>query len=146
MSSSYFAAWDSLRSERFDPLALWQRVGEDMRLLREVVQIFARESPQMLRRMEEAIELKDAGGLQKVTHKLKGSLLQFAAPAASSAAASLEKSANRMSSEKSVDRISLDEARFFLDKLKAEIDALMQALGAMTSQVRPDIGKPAEEY
>jgi HPt (histidine-containing phosphotransfer) domain-containing protein len=126
MSSSYFPGWEKLRSNRFDPLALWQRVGEDMRLLREVVQIFADESPQMLRHMEEAIERKDAGRLQKTTHKLRGSLLQFAAPAASSAAADLEKSAAR---------ISTDEARFSLNNLKAEIEALMQALTAMTSEV-----------
>jgi HPt (histidine-containing phosphotransfer) domain-containing protein len=135
MSSSYFPAWENLRSERFDPLALWQRVGEDMRLLREVVQIFARESPQMLHRMEEAIESKDGGGLQKVAHKLRGSLLQFAAPAALSVATDLEKSASRMSLEKSLDRISIEEAKFFLNKLRAEIDALMQALRTMTSQV-----------
>lgn len=95
-------------------------------MLREVVQIFADESPQMLRHMAEAIERRDAGGLQKTTHKLRGSLLQFAAPAASSAAADLEKSAAR---------ISIDEARFSLNKLKAEIDVLMEALTAMTSPV-----------
>lgn len=135
MSSSYFPAWESLRSERFDPLALWQRVGEDMRLLREVVQIFARESPQMLRRMEEAIERRDARGLQKVSHKLRGSLLQFAAPTASSAAADLEKSARLLSVEKSAEHMATAEATAFLNKLRAEIDALMQALRAMTSQV-----------
>lgn len=135
MSSSYFPAWETLRSEKFDPLALWQRVGEDMRLLREVVQIFARESPQMLRRMEEAIERRDARGLQKASHRLRGSLLQFAAPAASSAAADLEKSATLLFVEQSTDRNSTEQAKAFLNKLRAEIDVLMQALRAMTSQV-----------
>lgn len=135
MSASYLARWDSLRSEGFDPVALWQRVGEDMGLLRDVVRIFVAESPQMLRNIEDAVERKDACALQKASHKLRGSLLQFAASAASAAAADVERSAAR---------ISIHEARPSLDKLKAEIDALTQALRAMTSEDGPGFDQTAE--
>lgn len=128
-------AWDNLRSERFDPLALWQRVGEDMGLLREVVRMFASESPQMLRSIEEAVQRKDAGAIQKASHNLKGTLLQFAAPAASAAAAQLEQSASR---------ISVEEARLCLSTLRFEIEALMRALRAMTAEISPEFGKAAE--
>jgi HPt (histidine-containing phosphotransfer) domain-containing protein len=128
-------AWDNLRSERFDPLALWQRVGGDMGLLREVVRIFASESPQMLRSIEDAVQRRDASAIQKTTHNLKGTLLQFAAPAASAAAAHLEQSASR---------ISMEEARLCLNKLRMEIETLMRALRTMTAEISPEFGKAAE--
>jgi HPt (histidine-containing phosphotransfer) domain-containing protein len=125
--------WDNLRSERFDPLALWQRVGEDMGLLREIVGMFAAESPQMLRKIEDAVQRRDAGAVQRASHNLKGTLLQFAAPAASAAAADLEQSAT-----------SLDEAGLRINKLKTEIDALMRALRAMTAEISSEFGKTPE--
>lgn len=135
MTVWYSPAWDRLRSDRFDPLTLWTRVGEDMGLLRDIVRIFAAESPEMLRNIEDAVQRRDACAIQKTSHNLKGTLLQFAAPAASAAAAYLEQSGAR---------ISVDEARLCLNRLKTEIDALMRALKAMTAEISPEFGKAAE--
>jgi HPt (histidine-containing phosphotransfer) domain-containing protein len=127
--------WENLRSERFDPHVLWNRVGEDMGLLRDIVRIFAAESPHILRNIEDAVQRRDAGAIRKASHNLKGTLLQFAAPAASAVAADLEQSATHLSA---------DEAKRCVDKLRTEIDELMRALRVMTGDTSPEFGKAAE--
>lgn len=95
-----------------------------MDLLRQLVRLFAEEYPRMLKDIAVSAESQDAAGLHKMTHKLKGSLLQFAAPAAVGAAAELENCAalNR-----------LNEASSLVAKLTAETDSLLQLLQAMIS-------------
>lgn len=95
-----------------------------MDLLRQLVRIFSDEYPLMLKEIERTAESQDAAGLRKATHKLKGSLLQFAAPAAVAAAAGLENCA-------ALDR--LDEAPTLIAKIRAEGDSLLQLLQAMIS-------------
>ena len=96
-----------------------------MQLLREVVEIFAAEYPEMMRQIEQAMNQADVEQLRKVSHKLKGSLLQFSAPAASGAAADLEHLATND---------ALEGARPVVQKLVAEVDWLMGMLRKMTSQ------------
>src|SRR6185312_1198136 len=82
--------WESLKSERFDPFALWQRLGEDQNLLSELVEIFASEYPGMLSSIEESLQESDTAKLKATAHKLKGSLLQFGDAQASAAGYKLE--------------------------------------------------------
>jgi HPt (histidine-containing phosphotransfer) domain-containing protein len=121
---SFLSMWNNLSSDRFRPFALWERVGGDMDLLRELVDIFSVEYPRMMRDIEFAVEQRDSKRLLKASHKLKGSLLQFAAPVACQAAANLETASEEMSAEK---------ACALVMKLKSEVDSLMHALQAMTS-------------
>lgn len=95
-----------------------------MDLLRQLVRMFALEYPRMLKDIVVAAESQDAAGVGKVSHKLKGSLLQFAAPAAAAAAAELENCAalNR-----------LNEAASLIAKLTAEADCLLPLLQTMIS-------------
>ena len=118
------AIWERLRSERFDPLALWRTVGGDMNLLRQLVRIFEEESRGMLKEIAVAAEAQDATGLGKIAHKLKGSLLQFAAPAAVRAATELENCAALN---------HLNQAAPLIAKLTAEADSLLQLLHTMIS-------------
>ena len=101
-----------------------------MDLLRQLVRIFADEYPGMLKEIENAVESQDAPGLRKATHKLKGSLLQFAAPAAVAAASDLESCAalNR-----------LNQAASLVAKLRAEADSLLQLLRTMISAPIPAV-------
>lgn len=101
-----------------------------MDLLRQLVRIFADEYPGMLQEIAAAAELQDTAALRKATHKLKGSLLQFAAPAAVAAAAELENCAvlNR-----------LNEAATLVAKLRTEADSLLQLLQTMISGPLPGI-------
>ena len=110
---------ENLRGEGFDPLALWEAVGQDGELLRDVVQIFAAEYPVMLFNLEQAAKTGDVAGVQNVSHKLKGALLQLAASKAAAAAVHVEDSAIGKSPQ---------ELAPLIDELKVECDSLLQLL------------------
>jgi HPt (histidine-containing phosphotransfer) domain-containing protein len=111
-----------LKIEHFDSKVLWDRVACDPELLRELVELFMAESPRMLARIEEAIKDGSGSDLEKASHKIKGSVLQFSAHAAAAIALELEKS-GRLGSTK--------EAEPLLKKLVQEIHRLQQALHGM---------------
>ena len=135
MAGSAAAMWESLKSERFDPFVLWRVVGEDMQLLSHVVHIFSNEYPGMLRDLEDGVRARDAGALRRASHKLKGSLLQFAAPLAASAAADLERCANND---------GMENAPALIEAVKKETDFVIQMLRAMTSHQPPDARRESE--
>ena len=57
--------------------ALLERVGGDMDLLRELVDLFMDDSLQLVDRIRQAVTSKDADELEKAAHGLKGSVLNF---------------------------------------------------------------------
>jgi HPt (histidine-containing phosphotransfer) domain-containing protein len=124
------AAWlNHLKSEHFDPDALWDRVHGDATLLRELVDLFAAEVPGMLARIEKAIRHGSPSDLEKASHKIKGSMLQFSAQAAAGIALQLEEN-GRIGSTASTESL--------LQKLRQEISELQQTLYAMVrDRVRP---------
>ena len=111
-----------MKSERFDPESLWDRVDGDLELLRELVEIFAQEGPRMLAQIQEAIAHGSASDLEKASHKLKGSLLQFSAHGAAAAAHELEEMGSRG---------AVAGAESLLNKLRNEIDLLEGTLNSM---------------
>jgi HPt (histidine-containing phosphotransfer) domain-containing protein len=111
-----------LKSEHFDPESLWRRLDHDRGLLREVVAVFAVEAPQLLARIEEGIRGSSAGEVKRASHKLKGSLLQFYAPAAVAIAQELEEKAENGLVAGAVP---------LLNRLRHEIDLLREGLNAM---------------
>ena len=129
--------WESLKSERFDPFALWQRLGEDQNLLSELVEIFASEYPGMLSSIEESLQESDTAKLKATAHKLKGSLLQFGAAEASAAAFELETMAAAP--------LSLNGAADAVDRVKSEVDFLMRVLQDMLSQAQSATGNAPNE-
>jgi two-component system, sensor histidine kinase and response regulator len=128
VETSLPSVWNSLTSERFRPFVVWERVGGDMELLRELVEIFSEEYPRMLGEIEFAVKEGDGKRLQKASHKLKGSLLQFAAPVATEAAATLESSSREMLPER---------IHSLIANLKREVDWVMDMLKAMVSRSTP---------
>jgi len=111
-----------LKSEHFDVETLWRRLDHDRDLMREVVAVFAVEAPQLLARIEEGIRGGSAGDVKRASHKLKGSLLQFAARAAVAVAQELE--------EKAENGLVAGAAPL-LNRLRHEIDLLREGLNAM---------------
>lgn len=111
-----------LKSDRFDPESLWERVDGDMELLRELLQVFSEEGPRMLARIEEAVQHGSADDLQRAAHKMKGSVLQFSATAAAAIAFELEEKGKHG---------SLDGTAPLYTRLKDEIDLLWKSLNAM---------------
>jgi HPt (histidine-containing phosphotransfer) domain-containing protein len=116
------AGFNHLKTERFDPQSLWDRVDGDMDLLRELVGVFAEESPRMLAKIHDAIQHSSPIELEKASHKIKGSVLQFSAHAAAANALALEE-AGRSG--------SIAGAGPLLEKLRQEIEILQTALNSM---------------
>ena len=119
-----------LKSDRFDPESLWERVDGDMELLRELLEVFTEEGPRMLARIDEAIQHGSAVELQKAAHKMKGSVLQFSATAAAAIAFELEEKGNHG---------SVDGTAPLYNRLKDEIDLLWKSLNSMIygEQIQP---------
>ncbi len=66
------------------------RTSGDRALLDELTRIFLEETPETLRKIEQALEARDARAVERLAHRLKGALLTLAAPAAAEAALDLE--------------------------------------------------------
>ena len=66
------------------------RVGGDEVLLKEVVQLFLIEYPQLLQQIEQGVNESDAGLLERSAHSLKGSLGTIGAEIAANSAFALE--------------------------------------------------------
>ncbi len=95
------------------------RVGGDRQLLAELVNIFLDECPKMLGQIQDAIRDGDGEALWKASHTLKGSVGNFAAPAAFEAALRLEK----------IGRAGvIAEAEAALLELEAELETLRESL------------------
>lgn len=111
-----------MKSKHFDSESLWRRVDHDRDLLRELVAVFAEETPRLLARIEDGIRAGLAGDVRKASHKLKGSLLQFSARRAVAVAQELE--------EKAQNGLGAGAAPL-LKRLRHEIDLLREALNAI---------------
>jgi HPt (histidine-containing phosphotransfer) domain-containing protein len=119
---SHNLSFSHLKSERFDPQSLWDRVDGDMGLLLELIDVFAEEGPKMLSKIDEAISHGSALELEKAGHKMKGSVLQFSASTAAAIAAKLEEKGKSG---------SVAGAGLLLDQLKLEFDLLQKSLNSM---------------
>ena len=122
------ARLNPVKSEHFDPDALWNRVHGDVTLLRELVDLFAAEVPGMLARIEKAIKHGLPSDLEKASHKIKGSMLQFSAHAAANIALKLEESGKIG---------SMAGTGNLLQNLRQEISELQQTLRAMVRDGAP---------
>ena len=68
-----------------------ERFEGDTELLREVVEIFLEDCPKLMADLSSAISRREAGGLERAAHAIKGSVGNFAARAAFEAAYGLER-------------------------------------------------------
>jgi len=126
--------WESLRNDGFDPLDLWEMVGQDKELLCKAVQIFGAQYPEILRSIEGAAKQGDESSVRRSSHKLKSALLQLAAPKAAATAAELENSAIGGSPE---------HLAPLVEKLRVECDSLLQSLLTMIREIPPAPGDGA---
>lgn len=115
-------------NQNFDSVALWERIGRDPELLGELIAVFEAESPAMLDQMDRALKEGRPESLQKVSHKFKGSLLQFSAARAAAIAQELEQMARSG---------VVHDGTGVITELKAEIAEVMAALRRMQSQGGP---------
>jgi PAS domain S-box-containing protein len=82
---------DATKTEpAFDYNAALARVGGDVQLLRDIAEIFCNDGPTMLADIERQIARRNAAGLERAAHALKGSVANFGARGAFESARALE--------------------------------------------------------
>jgi HPt (histidine-containing phosphotransfer) domain-containing protein len=109
---------------KIDHVALLAGVDGNLRLLREMVRLFLADYPQHLAAIKKAVERRDALGLEKAAHTLKGSVGNFAARHAFAAAQQLETMARKG---------ELDAARAISLTLESELAHLTEELRNFTT-------------
>ena len=111
-----------------DRKAVCDQVGGDADLLRDIIGIFLQDCPQNVALIREAISRRDAGALENAAHSLKGSVANFAVPAAYQAAFRLETSGRNR---------DFNQAHEALDRLEKETERLKVALEALMEEPEP---------
>ena len=106
---------------------LWQRVGHDSELLREMLALFRNHSSLWLREIHSAIVEGNGAQLAAAAHGLKGSLSNFAANVACDKAGQLEEMATQ-------NRLENDYAVALCSALEQEIAELEAQLSLLVTQ------------
>jgi HPt (histidine-containing phosphotransfer) domain-containing protein len=101
--------------------AALEQLGNDMDLLREMVDLFWRECPASLHAMREAIASGDGPALSAAAHAIKGAASAIGAPAVTATALALEKQGKEG---------PLDGADGAINRLASDLDQLRAALDA----------------
>jgi HPt (histidine-containing phosphotransfer) domain-containing protein len=86
------AAADSVPSRKmtFDEKTALAYTGDDRQLLKEVIQLFRKDSPATLRRIETALRKRDADALRMAAHALKGAIATVGSTEGREVAAEIE--------------------------------------------------------
>jgi CheY-like chemotaxis protein/HPt (histidine-containing phosphotransfer) domain-containing protein len=108
--------------EPLDETRLLARVGGDVRALTDLIRLFRADAPKLLGRIRKAVAGRDARALQSAAHALKGAVSNFAAPAATEAAARLQKMGETG---------DLSEGRIALRALERELTRVNEALASL---------------
>lgn len=107
---------------------LLDRVGHDAELLEEVIKLFYSEYPVHIAKIRKALEENNAESLAKAAHTLKGSISNFACPAAYDAVYQLEltgKHNHLDQTEQAVNKV--DEAVY---QLRPVLDGILKDLNS----------------
>jgi HPt (histidine-containing phosphotransfer) domain-containing protein len=101
------------------------RVDRDPQLLRDLVDLFLEECPHLVDEIKAALDRKDAKGVERGAHSLKGSTSNLAAKMASEAALKLERLA------RAGDLVGAESA---LPDLECQLERLKPALLAVRAE------------
>ena len=112
----------------FDARAAMEGVDGDLALLQEIAELFLEDLPETLSELRRAAEERDMVAVDRLAHKLKGSVGNLGALAAHDAAVLVE----RLGKEKRIDEIPAAAA-----KLLGEIDKLTVVLGKVVREGLP---------
>lgn len=120
--SKHDPSFGSLKGSGFDPAALFRRLDGDIELLRDLLHIFSEESPLLLEKISVAIQQGAFEEVRRLSHKLKGTALQFSSSGVATLAGSLE--------DMGAHRMLEGAARIFSD-LEREVASLERSLQTM---------------
>ena len=107
-----------------DEPRLLDRVGGDRGALAKLVRLFLADSRTLLSKVREAVDTRNARELRSAAHALKGSVANFAAPAATGAAARLQEMGERG---------DLAEASLAFARLEQELARVRERLAAIVA-------------
>ena len=110
--------------------AALDRLGGDLDVLREVADLFLKETPKMMAAVEHALETGDAPALALAAHSLKGCVSTFGARQAFEAARALEMAGRTA---------NLGQAGRDLIRLCSAIEALTPELSALAGSATIDL-------
>lgn len=105
------------------------RVGGDVDLLREVGALFLKECPSVVTDLRNAVAARDAPGIERQAHSLKGSVSTFGAGAAFQAALELERQGHSR---------NLSEVESNLQRFESSIERLCVELHTLVSEEQAD--------
>ncbi len=108
-----------------DRQALLGRLEGDTQLLTEIVDLFIQSAPRLMREMKKCLTARDAQGVARAAHTLKGAVANFGAQAALEATLHLETLAREN---------KLKSARAAWATLEKEIDRLKKALAGLRQE------------
>lgn len=111
-----------------DKTAVLDRVGGDVELLKEIVDLFLETCPGLLEEIREALRKGDPESMEKAAHSLKGSVSNFGAESAAAAALRIE----RMGRSR-----DLSVAPVAIMSLEREIDRVREELVALSKELEP---------
>jgi len=74
----------------FDREVMLERMGGDVALLEEIVDLFLEDGPRVVARLREAVARQDAAEIERTAHSLKGALLNMAADPVAALALEME--------------------------------------------------------
>ena len=121
---------DKVLKESSLPLFDWNyglaQVEGDRELFRDLLRLFAKETPSMLNRVRRAVARKDALEIEQGAHALKGSVSNFGAGRAVMAASRLEQMAHQH---------NLTYAQEGLQELEREVGRVLSSIEAQNSEV-----------
>ena len=83
-------AFPNEKPSAFDLEDALEKVGGDMEIFREIIEVFLESYPDQLREIRRAIDDRDPGLVERTSHTLKGSVGTFAAKKAYETALRLE--------------------------------------------------------
>ncbi len=112
-------------SDMLDWPRLLENFGQDRQLLREVVDVFLQEYPELWDQLEQAVAKRDRNATRQAAHKLKGAVGPFSRQGAYQSGYQLEKTARE------ADWTDLEN---LLAQMKVQFDRLIPALAAQSRQ------------
>jgi two-component system, sensor histidine kinase and response regulator len=121
----------SPRTAIFDEQTALTYTGGDRQLLREVIELFRRDLPAALRRIERALQKRDGDALRMAAHALKGAIATVGSPAGRESVAQLETMA------KSSKFTDAEHLYAHLGEIIQELDAAFVAAGLATRSAPP---------
>jgi two-component system sensor histidine kinase/response regulator len=111
--------------EIINKLELSERLAGDMVLLRDLGDLFLEDYPNLIKRIENALQSQDSVALKKAAHTLKGSVANFSAQQAYEAAYNLEIIGKDS---------QLDKAAQAFDLLQIEVETFVTSLKELMQQ------------